>query len=121
MVSLPTRMALKQEALEAIHKQNALMMAETRPLYSQVVIGRRPVPISTEQLHQAAAQPPVFNGTSANRGVDDIDECWIKITKRKARRFKTERKIQPKLNKQMELLKASGRCYRCLNRGHTKH
>ncbi|KAF3336708.1 hypothetical protein FCM35_KLT19294 [Carex littledalei] len=89
-------------------------------LFQYVVAGQRPISTTVQHLHQIPTQPPAFNETNATGGVQGIEEGWTEVTRRRPRGIHTERRIPPKLNKQIELLKAQGRCFRCLDRGHKK-
>ncbi|KAF3325582.1 Zinc knuckle [Carex littledalei] len=127
-------LALRKAILEGIARRDAHLPTEGQTSYAAAVKGIQEVatPVSTEKpQHQTQArnslqQPGSQNAftvlpTANHPGEEEsIDEGSITVTRRKHCSLEKKRKSAPKLNKHIELLKAQGRCYRCLDRGHTQ-
>lgn len=132
MASLSYRLATRKAIFEARVRRDA---APPTPTYAEALKGllnRATTTTNTRQqdihvtiplhgTHQPSNHPAnAFNTANNQPGADADDEGWIKVTKRKATVPKKERRVPPKLNKHLALLKAQGRCFRCLDRGHTQ-
>ncbi|KAF3329662.1 hypothetical protein FCM35_KLT04993 [Carex littledalei] len=129
---------MKQATWEAINRRPAATATRgqhatpftkptfTKPLYSTVVTGGHQATSFTNSSHQPTPQPPPFNETATHakpgqlKEKEALNDGWTYVTRRKVHRHRSERQDRPKLNKHLESLKAQGRCYRCLDRGHIK-
>ncbi|KAF3323303.1 hypothetical protein FCM35_KLT12034 [Carex littledalei] len=135
MTSLHARLAIRTATLEVIQQRRTSPASQDKPLYSQVVTGSRPATsqdspnhltqpsITLTPLPQLPSQQPPINAATQPRqhkAPDGNDEGWTLVSRRRPYHCSRESRPKPKLSKQLELLKSQGRCYRCLDRGHTQ-
>ncbi|KAF3339330.1 Zinc knuckle [Carex littledalei] len=125
MASLSARLAEKQAILQRIEARRA---AATTPTYAEIVALGRTEGVSPRKpnlLHPPFQQPQdLFRPiTTTCNCINEahIDGGWTKVTrKRRTRAPEKERKPVTLLNKRILTLKAEGRCFKCLDRGHTQ-
>lgn len=124
MASFAWRQATKEATLQSIARREA---AITTPTYADILTGRtahpKPdhavTPLSTPQQLTNLNKPLIPTATPLIQ--DPIEEGWTTVTrKRKVRLPKQLKHPAKKLNKHTAALKAEGRCYKCLDRGHTQ-
>ncbi|KAF3325498.1 hypothetical protein FCM35_KLT10569 [Carex littledalei] len=125
MASLSTRLAEQQAILQRIEARRA---AATTPTYAEIVALGRTEGVSPRKpnlLHPPFQQPHDLSRpfTTTHNCINEahIDGGWTKVTKkRRTRAPEKERKPVTLLNKRILTLKAEGRCFKCLERGHTQ-
>ncbi|KAF3340854.1 Zinc knuckle [Carex littledalei] len=125
MASLPTRLAATQATLQRIAKRQS---TATTPTYAEIVAmgaAHQPPHLTHELRHPAFHQPTPharpFNTTNDCTAETFIDDGWTTVTrKRRTRVPAQERKTAPAPNKHLSTLMAEGRCFKCLERGHTQ-
>ncbi|KAF3336740.1 hypothetical protein FCM35_KLT19326 [Carex littledalei] len=134
MATLSYRLAIRKATKETIAQRGA---PSRPPTYAEIVtnsvhprlsqdristaepnIPKKPTQLPTHQARAFNAE--TFITTPNQLLTEDNEEGWIKVTRRKTAAPKKESKTAPKLNKYVALLKAQGRCFRCLDHGHTQ-